>query len=134
MAQPRDRSRIEQHIKPLIGTRVVSHLRLADIERLQAEIAAGKTARSRRPGRGGQTAGGAGVAARAISTLRSLLNHARRLGLIEQSPANGVRVIASTKLKRRLGAGEVRHLGKVMLQMEREGEHRPVWLRSGPCC
>ncbi|MGK9166648.1 site-specific integrase [Inquilinus limosus] len=118
-----DRSRIEQHIKPLIGTRVVSHLRLADIERLQADIAAGKTARLQRPGRGGQTAGGAGVAARTISTLRSLLNHARRLGLIEQSPANGVRVIASTKLKRRLSAGEVRHLGKVMLQMEREGEH-----------
>ena len=35
-----DRSRIEQHIKPLIGTRVVSHLKLADIERLQADIAA----------------------------------------------------------------------------------------------
>ncbi|MGL4960345.1 MAG: tyrosine-type recombinase/integrase [Inquilinus sp.] len=119
-----DRSRIEQHIKPLIWTRVVSHLRLAEIERLQGDIAAGKTARSRRAaGRGGRTSGGAGAAARAISTLRSLLNHARRLGLIEQSPANGVRVIASTKLKRRLSAGEVRHLGKVMLQMEREGEH-----------
>ncbi|MCT7376286.1 tyrosine-type recombinase/integrase [Chelativorans salis] len=118
-----DRSRIEQHIKPLIGTRVVSHLRLADIERLQADIAAGKTARTRRTGRGGQTSGGAGVAARAISTLRSLLNHARRLGLIEQSPANGVRVIASEKLKRRLSAGEIRHLGKIMMQMEREGEH-----------
>jgi len=118
-----DRSRIEQHIKPLIGTRIVSHLRLADIERLQGDIAAGKTARSRRPGRGGQTSGGAGVAARAISTLRSLLNHARRLGLIEQSPANGVRVIASEKLKRRLSAGEIRHLGKVMMQMEHEGEH-----------
>ena len=118
-----DRSRIEQHIKPLIGTRIVSHLRLADIERLQGDIAAGKTARSRRPGRGGQTSGGAGVAGRAISTLRSLLNHARRLGLIEQSPANGVRVVASEKLKRRLSAGEIRHLGKVMMQMEHEGEH-----------
>lgn len=118
-----DRSRIEQHIKPLIGTRVVSHLRLADIERLQADIAAGRTARSRHAGRGGQTSGGAGIAARTISTLRSLFNHARRLGLIEHSPANGVRVIASTKLKRRLNAGEVRHLGKVMLQMESEGEH-----------
>ncbi|BCH29766.1 integrase [Mesorhizobium sp. L-8-10] len=118
-----DRSRIEQHIKPLIGTRVVSRLRLADIERLQADIAAGKTARSHRPGRGGQTSGGAGVAARAISTLRSLLNHARRLGLIEQSPANGVRIIASEKLKRRLSAGEIRHLGKIMMQIEHEGEH-----------
>ncbi|MHA7776115.1 tyrosine-type recombinase/integrase [Roseibium sp. M-1] len=118
-----DRSRIEQHIKPLIGTRIISHLRLADIERLQGDIAAGKTARPPRPGRGGQTSGGAGVAGRAISTLRSLLNHARRLGLIEQSPANGVRVIASEKLKRRLSAGEIRHLGKVMMQMEQEGEH-----------
>lgn len=118
-----DRSRIEQHIKPLIGMRVVAHLRLADIESLQADIAAGRSARVRRVGRGGQTSGGAGVAGRAISTLRSLLNHARRLGIIEQSPANGVRVIASNKLKRRLSAGEVRHLGKIMKQMEREGEH-----------
>ncbi len=118
-----DRSRIDQHIKPLIGARIVSHLKLVDIERLQADIAAGKTAREKRSGRGGQTAGGAGVAGRAISTLRSLLNHARRLGIIEQSPANGVRVIASNRLKRRLSVGEVRHLGKVMAQMEREGEH-----------
>lgn len=118
-----DRSRIELHIKPLIGNRVVSQMKLADIERLQGDIAAGRTARARRTGRGGQTAGGAGVAARAISTLRSLLNHARRLGLIEVSPAAGVRIMASQKLKRHLSAGEIRHLGKVMLQMESEGEH-----------
>lgn len=118
-----DRSRIELHIKPLIGNRVVSQLKLADIERLQGDIAAGRTARARKIGRGGQTAGGIGVAARAISTLRSLLNHARRLGLIESSPATGVRIMASQKLKRYLSAGEIRHLGKVMTQMEREGEH-----------
>lgn len=118
-----DRSRIELHIKPLIGSRVVSQLRLADIERLQGDIAAGRTARARRNGRGGQTAGGAGAAARAISTLRSLFNHARRLGLIDASPASGVRILASQRLKRHLSAGEIRHLGKVMTLMEREGEH-----------
>ena len=118
-----DRSRIALHIKPLIGNRVVSQLKLADIERLQGDIAAGRTARARKIGRGGQTAGGIGVAARAISTLRSLLNHARRLGLIEVSPATGVRIMAPQKLKRYLSAGEIRHLGKVMTQMEREGEH-----------
>jgi integrase len=118
-----DRGRIETHIKPLIGTRVISGLKLADIERLQADIAGGKTARTKRPGRGGQTSGGAGVAGRAVGTLRSLLNHARRLGLIDDSPANGVRIISSQKLKRRLSSAEVRHLGKVMKQMEREGEH-----------
>jgi integrase len=124
-----DRSRIEQHIKPLIGTRIVAHLMLADIERLQADISVGKSARDRRPGRGGQTSGGVGAAGRTISTLRSLFNHARRLGIIEHSPANGVRVIASEKLKRRLSVGEVRHLGKTMSQMEREGEH-PVGIAA----
>lgn len=118
-----DRSRIELHIKPLIGNRVISQLKLADIEHLQGDIAAGRTARARKTGRGGQTAGGIGVAARAISTLRSLFNHARRLGLIEVSPATGVRIMASQKLKRYLRAGEIRHLGKVITQMEREGEH-----------
>lgn len=118
-----DRSRIQLHIKPLIGNRFVSQLKLADIERMQGDIAAGRTVLSRKTGRGGQTAGGIGVAARAISTLRSLLNHARRLGLIEVSPATGVRIMASQKMKRYLSAGEIRHLGKVMAQMEREGEH-----------
>jgi hypothetical protein len=80
-----DRSRIEQHIKPLIGTRVVVHLKLADIESFQADIAAGRSARERRAGRGGQTSGGAGVAGRAISTLRSLLNRARRLGSLSRA-------------------------------------------------
>lgn len=118
-----DRSRIELHIKPLIGNRIVSQLKLADIERLQGDIAAGRTARAHKIGRGGQTAGGIGVAARAISTLRSLFNHARRLRLIEVSPATGVRIMASQRMKRYLSAGEIRHLGKVMTQMEREGEH-----------
>ena len=36
----------------------------------------------RKIGRGGQTAGGIGVAARAISTLRSPFNHARHLGKV----------------------------------------------------
>lgn len=118
-----DRSRIETHIKPLIGNRVIRHLKLADIEGLQADIAAGKSARPKRPGRGGRASGGAGTAGRCMTTLRGLLNHARRLGLIETSPAAGVRIMASRKTKRRLSAGEVRHLGKVMRQMEREGEH-----------
>ncbi|MEM7721121.1 MAG: site-specific integrase [Pseudomonadota bacterium] len=118
-----DRSRIETHIRPLMGHRVVKHLKLADIEELQADIAAGKSARPKRSSRGGQASGGAGTAGRCMTTLRSLLNHARRLGLIESNPANGIRIVASQKLKRHLSAGEVRHLGKVMRRMEDDGEH-----------
>ena len=42
-----DESRIETHVKPLIGKRAVASLTLDDIERLQANIAEGKTAKAR---------------------------------------------------------------------------------------
>ena len=97
-----DRSRIETHIKPLLGPRLVSNLTLRDVEAMQADIAAGKSARGNKAqGRGGRSTGGAGVAARAISTFRALLGHATRLGLIEKNPASGVRHMASRKVKRR---------------------------------
>ena len=53
-----DRSRIETHIKPLLGSRLVSGLTLKDIEGMQADIAAGKSARGRKKGRGGKSTGG----------------------------------------------------------------------------
>jgi hypothetical protein len=65
-----DASRIETHIKPLIGSRSVRHLTLADIEGMQADIAAGRTAKKKsKKGRGGRTTGGAGVAARTARKL-----------------------------------------------------------------
>ena len=50
-----DRSRIDCHVKPLIGRRAVAALTRRDIERLQADVAAGKTARPRKDrGRAGK--------------------------------------------------------------------------------
>lgn len=118
-----DRSRIEIHIKPLLGPRLVNRLTLGDIEGMQADIAAGKSARGRKKGRGGRSTGGAGVASRAISTLRSLLGHASRLGVIGKNPATGVRQFAVTSHKRRLTEGELRQLGQVMRNAAAEGEH-----------
>src|SRR3546814_1569638 len=74
-----DRSRIESHIRPLIGRRKVAAIRLPDIEAMQHDIAAGKTAKPRGEGRGGVTRGGKGVAARSVrseehtSELQSLM-------------------------------------------------------------
>lgn len=119
-----DQSRIETHIKPLLGKRLVSNLTLRDVEAMQADIASGKSARGKKAqGRGGRSTGGAGVAGRAISTFRALLGHALRLGLIEKNPASGVRQMASRKVKRRLSADELLHLGKVMRQLMANGEH-----------
>ncbi|MBI2740786.1 MAG: site-specific integrase [Rhodospirillales bacterium] len=118
-----DRGRIETHIKPLLGPRLVSRLTLQDIEGMQADIAAGKSARGRKKGRGGQSTGGPGVASRAISTLRALLGHAARLGVIGKNPAQGVRQLAVGSRKRRLSEDELRRLGRVMRRAAAEGEH-----------
>jgi Arm DNA-binding domain/Phage integrase, N-terminal SAM-like domain len=77
-----DRSRIERHVQPLIGRRSVRSLTPEDIERVQLDIAAGKTARKRANGRGGATTGGKGVAARTIGMLGTILELARRRRLM----------------------------------------------------
>jgi integrase len=117
-----DCSRIETHIKPLLGSRMVSGLSLHDIERMQADIAAGKSARGRK-GRGGRATGGAGVASRTVGTLRGLLGHAARLKIVSGNPAEGVRQLAGERRQRRLNADELRHLGKVLREATAEGEH-----------
>ena len=118
-----DRSRIEAHIKPLLGRRHVGALKLGDIEGAQADIAAGKTSKPRAGSRGGATRGGEGVAARTMSTLHSILEHAVRLGKIEANPARGVRKIAGMPRERRLSRGEIERLGKTMRQVGEDGEH-----------
>jgi len=124
-----DRSRIDTHIKPLLGRRQVRALKLADIEGMQSDIAAGKTAKPRGTGRGGATTGGGGVAARSVSTLQSLFSHAARLDIIASNPAEGVRKLAGKKKDRRLSVAEIKKLGEAMRIAERNGEH-PVALAA----
>jgi integrase len=118
-----DRSRIEAHIKPLLGRRRISNLKLVDIEGAQADIAAGKTSKARVGKRGGATTGGDGAAARTMSTLRAILEHAARLGKIEDNPAKGVRLLAGTPRDRRLNRAELTQLGTAMRAAKADGEH-----------
>lgn len=118
-----DRSRIEAHIKPLLGRRQVGALKLGDIEAAQADIAAGKTAKARKGSRGGATTGGEGVAARTLSTLHAIFEHAARLGKIPSNPAKGVRRLASAPRDRRLSRAEIERLGKTMREATQDGEH-----------
>lgn len=118
-----DESRIEQHIKPLIGARALRTLSLWDVEGMQAAIVAGKTSKARGKGRGGVTTGGSGVASRAVGTLRSICGHALRVGLIDKNPAAGARLVASTPKSRALSVAEIKRVGAVMRELASEGEH-----------
>jgi integrase len=117
-----DESRIEIHIKPLLGFRGVRSLTVADIESMQADISSGKTAQARK-GRGGRATGGAGTAARTVATLRGMFGHACRAKLIEANPAHGVRQLASRRRERHLSDVELQALGRVMSICAEEGEH-----------
>lgn len=118
-----DKSRIEAHIKPLLGKRAIGTLNLGDIEGAQADIAAGRTSKPRAGSRGGATTGGDGVAARTMSTLHAIFEHAVRLGKIESNPARGVRRLADTPRERRLSRQEIGKLGAAMQAAEQDGEH-----------
>ena len=119
-----DRSRIECHVKPLLGRRAVGGLTRRDIERFQADVAAGKTARPRRdPGRSGQTTGGRAVAARVVGMLGTILEFAKRHGAVAENPVRGVRRFPDNKRRRFLSLDELAALGKVMREAESDGEN-----------
>ncbi len=119
-----DKSRIETHVKPLIGARRVRTLTMADLEGFQADIVAGKTAKPRTGSRGGTTTGGAGVAGRTAGMLHTIFAHAKRLNEIEANPAEGQRKFtAPKKAKRRLSLDEIARLGSAMREAAADHEN-----------
>lgn len=124
-----DRSRIERHIKPLVGAKQIRSLKLHHIEEMQADIACGRSQASKSGGRGRVTTGGAGAASRSVSTLHSILEHAKRRGRIEANPASGVRRLASKPRDRRLSTDELVVFGRAMSEAAERGEH-PVGLAA----
>jgi len=124
-----ERSRIDRHIRPLIGHRKVNALKPADIEAMQADIATGKSAADKGKGRGRKTTGGGGAASRVISTLHSMCEHAVRLGIIDANPAKGARRMASNRRTRRLSSIELGKLGAAM-QVAATRDENPTGLAA----
>lgn len=124
-----DRSRIDTHVRPLIGRKSVSSLTVADLENMQANIAIGRTAERVEPRangrrkRGGVVSGGTGVAARTLGMLLTMLEHARRAGIIESNPGKGARRMATERRSRRLSLDEIRELGLAMRNANGENPH-----------
>jgi len=110
-----DRSRIETHVKPLLGRQSVASLTSGDIERMQLDIAAGKTAKPRPPKtRGGVAQGGPVVASRTVGMLVTILEMARRRKVITENPARDVRKLPEGKQTRFLNYEEIAALGGVL--------------------
>lgn len=118
-----DRGRVERHIKPLLGSKLVIDLTRADVTKFMREVAAGKTARKDRSGKNGarvEVKGGMGTAARTTGFLGGILTYAVDEGIIPVSPAQGVKLPADGVRTRRLVTDEYRALGKALRGEEAE--------------
>jgi integrase len=120
-----DQSRIETHVKPLLGHLTVRSLTTADVERMKSDIISGKTAKPRKlKGRGGVASGGRGVATRTLGMLVTILEYARKtLKLIKENPAKDVRRPPDGKQRRFLNIEEIEKLGDALSASERAGEN-----------
>jgi integrase len=133
-----DRSRIERHVKPLLGSRAVASLTPADLEKFIRDIETGKSAskdvskgkKEGRRARGGQTTGGRSVASRTLSMLGTILQRAVRNGVIEKNPARGIPRPKETPYKPPFSFDAVAAVGKAMREMEAQGVENIVGLRG----
>lgn len=119
-----DRGRVDRHIIPLLGGRLVKDLKLADINRFLRDVSTGKTATDVRTGPRGRAIvrGGKGTASRTVGLLGGMLSFAVTEGIIEQNPAIGVKRPADGRRTVRLSSAQYKELGSVLFRAECAGE------------
>jgi len=110
------KTNVEGHIKPLIGTRRASKIDRADVEKLQRDIAAGKTANRRKTGHRGlsRIRGGKGSSNRALGTLSAAIGFGMTRGVRKDNPVIGVKRFPGKKMERFLSPVELARLGETL--------------------
>ncbi len=109
-----DRSRIEAHIRPLLGAKKVPAVTRGDVEAFMHSVAQGETrGRAKTANKHGlsNVRGGRGAAARTMGLLGALFSYAERKGLRADNPVRGVVRFADGRRERRLSDGEYAALG-----------------------
>jgi integrase len=117
------RSDIENHIKPLLGTKRASLVLRQDIDHLLAAVAAGKTRRTTKTEKKGlsRVRGGKGAANSSVQTLSAALGFAVARGIRPDNPAFRVRRFPEKKLERFLSPAEIARLGEALAAAEAVG-------------
>ncbi len=126
-----DRSRIERHIKPLIGKVPLDKLSSRVIAKFRDDVASGKTAVVEKTGPHGlaRVTGGEGAATRTLRQLSSILSFAVREGIIAENPAFGIARTPDKKCERYLSESEIQRLGEVLDEQESETVfNQGIWI------
>ncbi len=112
-----DKGRIDQHIKPLLGRKLVIDLKTSDIAKFIRDVTVGKTAKIEKSDKlRGRiiVEGGAGTASRTTGLLGGILSFAVSEGIIDRNPVHGVKRPTDKKKRRRLTADEYKAIGKAL--------------------
>jgi integrase len=124
-----DESRIESHIKPLLGRRSVKSVTRSDIETFMYSIAEGKTAKKSPTGkkRGlSNVRGGKGAATRTVGLLGAIFSYALRRGMRTDNPVRGVERFADNQRLRRLRDEEYGVIGQAHSRAFQENHWPPL--------
>jgi integrase len=136
-----DRGRIERHIKPLLGGKLVRDIAQADVNRFIRDVTTGKTAivqKTEKMRGKAVVEGGAGTAARTAGLLGGILSFAVSEGIISFNPARGAKRQADASRTRRLTPEEYRRMGDALKVADDVGEAAQgiagVWLLALTGC
>jgi integrase len=119
-----DIGRIDGHIRPLLGRRLVRDLTPVDIARFIRDVTDGKTAKTAKTAnlRGKSIlTGGRGVATRSAGLLGGILSFAVSDGVIPFNPALGIKKPAYAKRTARFSPDDYHAFGKALDAAEQDG-------------
>ncbi len=115
--------RIERHIKPLLGKRLIGEVARAEIEKFMRDVANGKTAadvKTRLHGRA-IVEGGKGTASRTVGLLGGIFSFAVSRHLRPDNPVRGVKRYPDKKGETFLSPAELARLGEALGAAEASG-------------
>ena len=117
-----DKSRIERHIKPLIGSIIAKELRKEHIDKLIIDIISGKTAVKKPSGklRGViNVKGGKAIAKRTLEMLGAILEFAKRRNIITENPTIGIPKPKIQSRKEFLNISDIKNLGLNLIDAQK---------------
>lgn len=119
-----DESVFRRHVSPLLGKRLARDLCRRDLERLQADVLTGRTAKDEKTRKRGRAIirGGPGAAGCTIRSMAAMLSWAVQQEIIPQNPAVGVKKVATRKRERYLTMTEARHLLETLRELVASGD------------
>lgn len=118
-----DNIALKRHASPLLGQYKIESLTPQLIEKWQADVASGATAKMEKTKKQGKAIikGGAGCAGRALSTMSAMFNWAIKQGITEKNPVKGVVQLKCKQRDRILSESEIADLWTSLDNFTSEG-------------